>query len=242
MEVVTSEAVVLRLSDYRESDKLVTLFCREHGKIRGIARGAKRSARRFGGTLELFARINVQLVLREGLSSVREADALTVYPQIRDDLPKIGCAGYACELVDALLPEGLPNPRLYRLLIAYLERLEIAEADGTDRRFFEINLLNILGYRPALDNCSGCGTDLVASAARLGGNGAILCGRCSTGGRLLSSETLTLLGRALRTGRFGVVAFSPSSLEEAGRLLDAAIAAHLGRPLRSLAFLRELGE
>lgn len=243
MQSFPCEAIILGMKDYRESDKLVTLFTPEHGKVSGLARGAKRSARRFGGTLELFARLRVQLVLRQGLSTVQEADAVTVYPGIRADLLKIGCASYACEIVDCLAPEGMANERLFRLLAAYLERLDQAPAALSDRRFFEINLLNIMGYRPALDHCSACGVNVPAGAADriLCPDGSLTCRECGYGAKI-SAVTVLYLDRALRTGRFGVVTFPPEELREAGNLLDSAIGAHMGRPLKSLAFLREMAE
>ena len=241
MEICRCDAIVLAVSDYREADRLVTLFTLEHGKVKGVARGAKRSVRRFGGALEPFARLSVQLALTGGLSRLDSADVTTLHRRIREDLLKIGYAGYACEAADLLLPEGLPNPRLYRLLCAWLERLDSSPAEPSDRRFFEINLLNILGYRPHLDGCAACGGGLGA-AAHAGSHGEILCSRCGRGGRPVSAETLQLLARCLCTGRFGAVTFTPAELDEAGAILDTAVAAHVSRPLRSLTFLRETGE
>lgn len=241
METTRTEAIVLAAMDYRESDRIVTLFTLEHGKVRGVAKGAKRSARRFGPALEPFARIGVELVLREGLSSLRGADIVTLYPGIRGDLRAIGLAGYAVELADRYLPDGAPSPRLFRLLTAWLERLDGGGATPSDRRFFEANFLNILGYRVSLDFCSSCGAELsVAAERRVGGAGAVLCGRCGRHGASIGPEAAALLVQCLATSRFGAIAFSPVALREAGQLLDGAIAAHLTRPLNSLAFLKQI--
>lgn len=228
---------------YREADLIVTLLTLEHGKVKGVARGAKRSMRRFGGVLEPFARLRVQLALTGGLARIDGADAATIHPHIRQDLLKIGYAGYACESADLLLPEGLPNSRLFRLLAAYLERLDTAPPAPSDRRFFEVNLLNILGYRPPLEECASCGRDLSAATegCHAGHEGTLICNRCGRGGRVVSPETVALLKRSLRTGRFGAVIFTPTGLAEAGSILDPAIAAHVSRPLKSLEFLGEMG-
>ena len=241
METTRCGAIVLAAMDYRESDRIVTLFTLEHGKVRGVAKGAKRSARRFGPALEPFARIGVELVLRDGLSSVRSADIVTLYPRIRQELRAIGLAGYAVELVDRYLPDGAPSPRLFRLLAAYLELLDWGEAAPSDRRFFEANFLNILGYRIYLGHCSSCGMELPPGAERrAGGAGVVLCAGCGRYGTSVGPEATALLNRCLGTGRFGTVIFSPTSLREAGALLDGAIAAHLTRPLNSLAFLKQI--
>jgi DNA repair protein RecO (recombination protein O) len=229
--------------DYREADRIVTLFTLEHGKVRGIARGARKSRRRFGGALELFARLRTGLVLREGLSGIISADIVTVFPGIRSDLAKIGAAGYACEAADAMLPEAMGNPRLFRLLGSYLEHLDAFPHSPSDRRFFEMNFLNVLGYCPSLDLCAKCGAKLEETAwthASPAGYG-LLCPLCGRGRRPLSPETAALLRRTLRTGRFGVIRFRPDALEEAGGFLDSAIAAHLQRPLKALSFIREIG-
>ncbi|HEY5974415.1 MAG TPA: DNA repair protein RecO [Geobacteraceae bacterium] len=242
MNATVCDAIVIGTMDYREADRIVTLFTLEHGILRGLARGARRSVKRFAGALEPFARLRVQLVLKEGLSTLNEAEPLTVHPRLRGELARIALAGYACELAGALLPEHLPNPRLYRLLATFLGYLDQAPAESADRRFFEINLLNILGYRPPLADCQVCGADLAMSGGILPGPGVhgIRCPACARGGRRLSATTVTLLRRALQCGRFGLLRFPPAELAEAGELLDNAIASHLNRPLKSLAFLAEL--
>lgn len=243
MESSRCEAIILGVSDYGEADRLVTLFTLEHGKLRGLAKGAKRSFRRFGGILEPFARIQAQIVIRSGLSRFLGADAATIFPRIREDLRKIASAGYASEAVDLLMPEGLPNPRMFRLLASYLEHLDASPPSPSDRRFFEMNLLNILGYRPALELCGSCGIDLAGLPERFaGGTGSLLCARCGRGSRTISVGTVNLLKESLRTGRFGAVNFLPEQLVEAGYILDPAIASQVSRPLKSLAFLREMGE
>jgi DNA repair protein RecO (recombination protein O) len=242
MESCRCEAILLGVADYGETDRLVTLFTLEQGKLRGVAKGAKRSLRRFGGVLEPFARLSVQIAMKSGLSRLVEADAVTIFPLIRKDLLKIGYAGYACEAADLLLPEGLPNPRLFRLLAAYLEHLDRFPPALSDRRFYEVNLLNILGYRPAFGRCASCGADIDALPVRYAGaTGSLHCSRCGRGDRAISDRTVNLLESCLSIGRFGAVNFMTAELAEAGNILDPAIASHVSRPLKSLAFLKEMG-
>jgi DNA repair protein RecO (recombination protein O) len=244
MGSVCCEAIVLGAMDYRESDRIVTLFTIEHGKIEGIARGAKKSVRRFGGALEPFARLRIEVVLKEGLSSVLQTDIVSVFPKVRNDLEKIGLAGYACELTDLMLPEGMASPRLFRLLASYLEHLDSFPASSSDRRFFEMNFLNVLGYCPSLDRCALCALELDKGARVLypmAANG-LLCTHCGRGGMPLSMETVGLLRRSLKTGRFGTISFPSGSLEEAGNFLDRALASHLQSPPKSLSFIMETAE
>ena len=211
MKSAETEAIVLRLTDYGEADRIVSLFTLEQGKLSGIARGAKRSRKRFAGALEAFAHLKLQLQLGTGLPNLVSADILSIFPGIRAELTKIGFAAYACELVERLTPDEEPNPRLFRLLYCYLETLDLAPVSPSDRRFFAVNLLKILGYQPQLEV------------------------------RGVSDQTARLLARAMQSGRFGSVVFPDALLREADLLLNQAIDLHLDRELRSLAFLKECG-
>ena len=235
------QAIVLSSSDFGESDRIASLFTLEHGRMKGFARGARNSRKRFGPALETFARIELQLVRKDGLSSLRQADVITVYPGIRGDLSGIAHALYACELVDSITPEGQPLPRLYRLLTAYLERLDCGAADDADRRMFEINLLNILGYRPSLETCSICGAGFGETVAIVQSGGELTCRFCVKSGRSITAQTRKSLLSCLSTGRFGLELFSADGLLQAGLLLDEAVSAHTGRKLKSLEFLRQTG-
>lgn len=234
------QAFVLTSLDYGDSDRIVSLFTLEHGRIKAFARGARNSRKRFGPALEPFARIDLQARVKEGLSSLQQADIICIFPAIRGDLGRISHALYACELVEVVTPEGHPLPRLYRLLSAYLDRLEKEPAVEGDRRFFEINLLNILGYRPSLETCTRCGNPFGEGGAWLQEGGEPVCRFCAAGGTPLSAVTLKALSDCLRTGIFGQVTFPPSAIQQAGCLLDEAISAHAGRRLNSLEFLQQI--
>lgn len=233
------QAFVLSNSDYGESDRIVSLFTLEHGRLKGFARGARNSRKRFGPALEPFARIDLQLNHKDGLSSLRSADVITLYSGIRSVLGAIAHGLYACELVECFTPEGHPLPRLFRLLSAYLGRLDTGHVDDADRRMFEINLLNILGYRPSLDGCSRCGSDFGGQGALVQPDGELLCRFCAATGRKLSAASLQGLITCLGTSRFGRVAFDKDALLTVGFLLDESLATHAVRKLKSLEFLRQ---
>ena len=233
------QAFVLSNSDYGESDRIVSLFTLEHGRLKGFARGARNSRKRFGPALEPFARIDLQLNLKDGLSSLRSADVITLYSGIRGDLGAIAHGLYACELVECLTPEGQPLPRLYRLLASYLERLDSGTVDDADRRMFEINVLNILGYRPSLEGCSRCGSDFDGRGALMQQGGELVCRFCAATGRQIPSVALQSLNACLATSRFGQVSFDDEALLAVGILLDESVTTHSARKLKSLEFLRQ---
>lgn len=238
-----SDAIILQVQDYRESDLIVSFITPDHGRMRGIARGAKRSRRRFGGCLEPFARLRLHYTMADELVPIQGADIITIHPRIRQDLKKIALAGYACELVLRLLPERMASPRLFRLLTSCLEHLETAVPTSSDRRFFEANLLKILGYAHLGDTCEGCGCSLAGCDTLSFRPGAytLLCPDCGPHNHRISRETANLLQKAHGSGRFGTIIFTPLQVTEAGELLDAAIAGLISHPLRSLPFLQEMG-
>ncbi len=239
MHLEKLQAFVLSHSVYGESDRIVSLFTLEHGRLKGFARGARNSRKRFGPALETFARIDLQLNHKDGLSSLRSADILTLYSGIRSNLSAIAHAVYACELVECLTPEEHPLPRLYRLLAAYLEHLDSGQSIDADRRMFEINLLNILGYRPSLDGCSRCGSDFGDRGAVVQQGGELLCRFCAATGRKIAAATLLELNACLATGRFGQITFDDESLQAIAILLDESLVTHSARKLKSLAFLQQ---
>jgi DNA repair protein RecO (recombination protein O) len=236
------EAVVLKVTDYREADVIVTLFSREQGKLRGIAPNARKSRKRFGGALDLFARLTLSVRLREGLSRLEEAGIVNIFAHIRKDITKVAHAGYACELTDILLPDGLPNLRYYRLLCTWLERLDSSPPSPADRLFFEINLLNILGYRPELEQCPVCNRpfDGARPINFHPSAHALTCRSCAGAGITITPTVPRLLCSCLSTGRFGTVRFSPEELADAGTILSKLIISSTGKELKSLRFLREV--
>lgn len=167
MKTEHCQAIVLATLDYGESDRIVSLFSLELGRIKAFAKSARASRKRFGGSLEPGNRLELTLQAKDdGLSRLERVESAQCYPGLRQSLEALALALYGCELVKALTPEGHPLPRLYRLLTALLEHLDQGTASEADRRFFEINLLNILGYRPPLEggdlrplqNCLRTGT------------------------------------------------------------------------------------
>lgn len=146
------QAIILSTLNYGESDRIVSLFSLEHGRLRGFAKGARASRKRFSGLLEPATRLELVLTLKEdGLCRLERIEQAFCHLELRDQLESLALSLYACELVETLTPEGHPLPRLFRLLTALLDHLTSQGGTAADRRFFEINLLNILGYRPLLD-------------------------------------------------------------------------------------------
>lgn len=174
-----AEGVVLRHQDYGEADRLLTVFTREQGKLRLLAKGVRRLRSRKAGHLEPFTRAQLLLVRGKEMWLVTQADTLDAYLPLREDLVRTGYAAYAMELVDRFSYDEGANRGIYSLLVDTLERISASEDSFLPVRYFEIRLLDLVGFRPELFRCVKCGKEIVAEdqffSAKLGG---ALCPRC----------------------------------------------------------------
>ena len=173
------EAVVLRHSDYGEADRLLTIFTREQGKLRAIAKGVRKMQSRKAGHLEPFTQVALMLAQGHDLWIVTQAEAIESLQPLREDLTRIGYAGYVVELLDRFTYEEGQNWQLYQLLVETLKRLSQEEEAFVPVRYYEMRLLDLLGFRPMLFECALCGKtiqpeDQYFSAER----GGVLCPDC----------------------------------------------------------------
>ena len=175
------EAVVLRHSNWGEADRLLVLFTREQGKLRAIAKGVRKMRSRKAGHLEPFTRVMLLLSRGRDLWIVTQAETIESYLPIRADLERTGYAAYVVELLDRFGYEEGENRALYRLLINTLERIAEEEDIFPAVRHYEIRMLDLLGFRPELLNCLGCGAEIKPEDQYFsGGQGGVLCPRCGS--------------------------------------------------------------
>jgi DNA repair protein RecO (recombination protein O) len=247
---VKVEGIVLRVVDYGESDRIVTLLTRERGKVGAYARGARASRRRFAGLLEPFTLLSAELIDRRGdLLGLESASALRAHGGIRSDLARIAVAGYATELSGELVRDAEPHPELYALLADLLGRLDAAPARPATLRAFELGALAAAGFMPRLDRCARCGAELdLARPAPLDpAEGGLLCAACEPpgGGGLpsLGPPTVAAL-RRLQAGGLAAAEeepLAPPAGREAREALTRFVEYLLGRRLASRKFLDEVG-
>jgi DNA repair protein RecO (recombination protein O) len=177
------EAIVLRHADWGEADRMLTLFTRERGKVRAIAKGARKMRSRKAGHLEPFTRVTLQLAKGRDLLIVTQADTLDAYFPLKDSLTKTSYASYVVELLDRFYyEEESENFALYRLLAESLTRIAVEADPWLAIRYYEVRLLDFLGFRPHLFECANCGkaiqpVDQFFSPAA----GGVLCPNCGAG-------------------------------------------------------------
>jgi DNA repair protein RecO (recombination protein O) len=244
---IKSRALILGGRDLGESDRIITFLTRDFGKLSAVAKGAKRSARRFAGCLELFSLVEVCLDDRgRELLRLESCDLAQPFPAIRSDLKRYAVACYLCELARELFPEREPAADAFDLLAHALGQLD-AGAPYPWERVAELRLLALAGFRPALAACHACGAEPEGLAVRFSPErGGILCARCASGeaGVIeVSAGTLRLLEEALRleVARLSRLRFSRLALSESEALLTAVVRHTLRKDLKSRKFLESLG-
>jgi DNA repair protein RecO (recombination protein O) len=147
------EAVVLRHSDWGEADRILGLYTREQGKLRAVAKGARKLRSRKAGHLEPFTHVSLLLARGRDLWIVTQAETIDAYLPLRDDLVRTSYAGYVIELLDRFTYEEGENRAIFSLLVETLQRISSGEEPFTALRYYEIRLLDYLGFRPQLFKC-----------------------------------------------------------------------------------------
>ncbi len=158
MGLIHTEAIVLKNKILGESDRLVYLFTLNQGKIKGIAKGARRVKNRFGSALEPFTHTSLFIYERRtgGLFQIQDAEIIQSFQELRESFKLIFYASHFMKWIDAFLPEGEARPSCFRLLRAFLNHLGEAKDVESLARYFEIKVLDLSGYRPRLDVCGKC--------------------------------------------------------------------------------------
>ncbi len=253
MATEQSDAVVLRSVPYRDADLVVTLLTRDHGKVSAMARGARRSRRRFGAALALFVLGRAELRRSRGseLWTLASFDALQDYSRIGADLAAMAHASYGVEIARELLAAEQPDPEVLDLLVELFSVLADRGASPMMLRAFELRLLTYVGLGPSLERCVSCGSeateDIDARGVVLdGARGGVMCEACAIEGK--ASKPLSAAARALLVAAAGAPDLASAHAGEQGtraaaEARDAMLAmllAHIGKPLRSVEFIAKM--
>lgn len=244
------EAIVLKRTDHGEADRLLTLLTPDLGKMRAIAKGVRKPSSRKSGHVELFTHCALMLARGKANDVVTQADTIDSFIELRDNLDRVGYAYYIAELVDRFSEEATENRALYDLFLNTLGWLGIASTDPVLlARFFELRLLQFVGYRPQLFECIHCGKAVEPTenyfSAEAGGVIDPDCMQVQHHARDAQKISLSALKvlRYLQTRDWETVRglrLTPDVMTEVEALLQKYIVYHLERSLKSVDFLREL--
>jgi len=252
MPVFETNAIVIRSANYGESDKIVTFFTKDFGKLKGIAKGARRSKRRFQNALGLFSHLRLIFFDKEGMGLIRAegCDILHSFPRIKEDLKKILYGNYYLELANEMAGEREGNKQAFELLLSFLSHLEEMEPEEEQLRLFEIRMLSLFGYRPNMGKCDLCKKDWedLKEIPRVFFSlekGALVCEKCSNRWNNLipfSLGTAKLIEKLSQTelSKIQRLKFTFQSLSESREILPRFISYQLGKELKSLKALTQI--
>lgn len=242
-----TEAIVLRRKDMGETDRLLTLFTPEHGKLRAVAKGIRKPASRKAGHLELFTRVSLLMAVGRGeFDVVTQAQSVEAYRAVREDLMRGAYAAYAVELLDKFTTEAQESHDLYALLSHALSWLCTPQEPAIVMRYYELQLLSAAGFQPELFRCVICGETIVAEDQFFSvDQGGVVCAKSGDGRR----DVLPISMNGVKGLRYFqqqpydqamTLPFSANTIAEMERVLQKYIVHVLERQLKSTEFIQRL--
>ncbi len=247
MAMEKATALVLRTSDWSESSRICTLWTRELGKVRALARGGRRLRSSFESSLDLLTVCSIVLIRKSSgsLDLLTEAQVVRRFARLQSDLGALYAAYYVAELLGDWTEENDPHPALFDEVVATLAELEGGPGLGPRILRFELVFLGELGYRPVLERCAECegavaGGQLTFSSAA----GGVLCPRCAGAhreARPLSAAAWQVLRHLARPGDGWRPPWPAGVGAELRGLVGDYITYLRGRPPRLLPYLGSCG-
>ena len=246
MPAYNVSAIILRRINFGETDRIVTLYTRERGKLSGIAKGARKPISRLGGATEPLSYARLQLATGKTLEVITQAEVRDSFPRVRADLIRTAYGMYLLELVDRFTEEHEVSTDTFELLLSALYLLERPNDPAKIARMFELQLMTLLGYEPTLDRCLRClaalPPDDVCFSPSLGGVVCRECGALPEDALQVSHQAVELMQK-LATAEASEVErmdASPETLDQIERAMRWHIRYRAEGELRSLDFLQTL--
>lgn len=191
-----TEGVILRRSDFGEADRLLTMMTPHRGKIRGLAKGVRKPKSRKAGHVELLMRTDFFLAVGRSLDIITQAQVIEPYRALREDMRRTTYGYYFSELVDRFMGENEENLAVYQLLCRGLGWLCTTRDFMRTARYFELHLLESVGYRPQLQRCVRCDGGIESPPVFFSSSyGGVVCHRCGAG----AAEVRATSGDVIRT-------------------------------------------
>jgi DNA repair protein RecO (recombination protein O) len=205
MPLIKTLAITLKSRKWGDADRIVTFYTKSLGKIRGVARGARRQKSRFGAALEPLTLSHLNLFEKSGdsLYRISQGDLLELFVRCRENLTVMAAAARMTNVVAAITPEGDPDPELFETLEQGLRSLMTSPDPAMTALLFQIRLLGLTGFRPQTDQCAACGkARLVGEPQFSPVSGGLVCATCAIRQAAhclpLSRGSLSFLQQALR--------------------------------------------
>jgi DNA repair protein RecO (recombination protein O) len=237
VSLITSEALLLDVLDLQDRDRIVTFLTREHGKKKGVARGARARHSRFTGQLQPLSKVQITWYEKEGRELGRISSVELVRPahRLQADLEGILLGSYLADHLLEMAQENEPSDLFFRLLDSTLEALLAGVDRDLAARYFEVWMLRLAGVFPGLQECPSCGRPFAGWAALPASGETLLCLDCGQGGLIVRPETLELLRRIgrLSLSKPTELAATPEALRQLEEISARVRRTFLQRELRS---------
>ncbi len=240
------EGIILQHTDFGEADRLLTIYTRELGKIRAVVKGVRKPRSRKAGHLEPFTRAALLLARGRDLFILTQAEAIEFYSLLKEDLVLLGYGSYLLELLTSFTYEGEENQNLYRVVRNALSRLDRGDDPNLVTHYYEIRLLDLVGYRPQLFNCANCTAEIKAEDQFFSpSQGGVLCPKCgsrSTGSSPISMDALRYLRHFQRSsyGEASRARINPETYAEIENIINFYLIHTLEKSLKSPSFLKRM--
>ncbi len=196
-----TNAIVLRRINVGETDRIVTLYSREKGKLSAVAKGARRPLSKLAAATEPLTYGKYFAAAGRELDVITQAESQASFPSIRRDLDRIGHATYLVELVNAMVEERDPNYELFDTLLSALYLTDGGADPEIVARYFDLQMMSMTGYRPELDVCVRCGSSPkqngITFSPSLGGRVCDTCAPLPDDVLYLSSESVAAMKKLI---------------------------------------------
>ena len=236
MPLYREQGIVLRTYKLGETDRIVNLLTQGRGKVRAVAKGVRRPGSKFGGRLEPFSHVDLQLYEGQNLDLISQAELITPFAEVRNDYALSACGSAMVEAMDRVAQEDERSNRLVLLLLDGLRALAaVPHHPSAVLDAYLLRLASIAGYHPYLDACASCGTPGAHTVFNLGAGG-VLCPVCApAGSHGLDPAVIVLLSRFASADlrSLDTAQDEPRIRRAAGTLVNSFLTYHLGKPLRS---------
>ena len=237
MAIRHDQGIVLRAFPFGEADKVVVLLSPNHGKLRTVAKGIRKTKSRFGGRLETFSHVDLMLYEGRNLYTITQVAMIEPFHDLRSDLDRVVAAGTMVEVADAVAQENESSIRLFLLLQRGLRALDAGPQHPDLLTAFLLKAAETIGVAPALDQCAGCGRtdDLRRFSFSAGG---VLCERCRTPGAYALRDGLTAYLAVLAGADLAEMPRADETFTgEARGVAKRFVEYHLERQIQSMAVL-----
>ncbi len=194
MPLKESEAIVLRSFPLGEADRLVSFLSRTEGRLRGVARGARRVKNQFGSTLEILSHVRIWFYERETRELVRisQCELVESFYAAQGDYERSIAFALISEVIEAVLPEHEAADPVFRLVLVVTRAISEGKGTWLPLTYFALWSVRLAGWLPGLDRCENCGRDFGSAGAYMQPGGELVCSDCKIGGELIAGETLQL--------------------------------------------------